>query len=642
MEYAVADRVQAAELSDVVLGGMSRVLSDRFFEERIFSDFAREVVYREAEDAFANCVDDEEFVGLWQGEFWGKWILSAVEVYKHRRDRDLLDFLVAACHKLLTYAREDGYLNTYKNSLNVFRVDPVEAKARCNMGVDWNWNIWCRKYTLWGLLAVYEISSDPKILDGARALADQLIGELSANGIEISDTGTFVGLPSCSILKPMLMLYGFTKDPSYLEFCVKHIADQWEHEDGRCPNLITNALTGKRLTEWYENSPSWAKAYEMMSCYEGLCELYRYTGTERYLRACEAVYEILKRYELNPAFSVAYNDVFADAAEEINLISEPCDAIHWMRLCYELFRLTGDVKYVDSTELTYFNAFLGGVFKDGKWGARGIRGAGSPMWSSVQAKLHHQHCCVNNMPRAFMRFAEMAIMQTEEEILVNLYEDDTRATLSYEGGSASVAVGEGYFERGRVTVEVTYEGRRKPISLRVPAWSEGAEIWVDGERMEAKCGYVTVTPKRNSCTVTLDFHISLRLRRFERPVHTYGELVDGKPHWKVARWINRKAPGETEEELFLRRSVCTLTYGPLLLARSKEIGSDEEEMFGEHFAGDRLNAKLCASRTVNGNVRLIADVELTDGERTVRTTVCDYASAGNQKLEDARYFSIYF
>ena len=643
MDYSIKDRVIPAKLCDIELGSMSRVLSDRFFEERIFSDFAKEVIYKEAEDAFANQIDDEGYIGVWQGEFWGKWVIGAAEVCKYTQSKELLEFLRRGCYKLLTYAREDGYLNTYKNSLNVFRVDRDEAKLRCNMRVDWNWNIWCRKYTLWGLLSVYEITEDQKILAGARALADQLIDELAANGIELSDTGTFVGMPSCSILKPMLMLYGFTDSKKYLDFCIEHIASRWEREDGACPNLITNALSGKRLTEWYPNSDAWAKAYEMMSCYEGVCELYRYTGTEKYLKAAEGIYEILKKYEMNPSFSVAYNDVFADAADEINLISEPCDAIHWLRLCYELFCLTGDVKYMDSTELTYYNAFLAGVFKDGRWGARGIRGAGAPMWAEQQAGMQYQHCCVNNMPRAFMRIAETAVMQTEEAILVNLYEA-TSVTIRYEGGSAEVTVSDGYFESGRVAVRVAYTGERRPLRFRIPAWCEHAEVTVDGTEIEtaSAIGYVAVEPFADACTVEIDFHFELKLVAFDKPVPQYDELINGKPHWKVARWINRKTKGETTEDLFLREARCRLMYGPLLLARSKEIGSTEEEMFGDQCVDGSYTARVIAARGESENVRLMLDVELSNGTDTVNTTVCDFASAGNQKLDDTRYFSMYF
>ena len=83
-------------------------------------------------------------------------------------------------------------------------------------------------------------------------------------------------------------------------------------------------------------------------------------------------------------------------------------------------------------------------------------------------------------------------------------------------------------------------------------------------------------------------------------------------------------------------------YGPLLLARSKEIGSTEAEMFdGARIDGSYVG-KITAVRTENENVRVTYDVELTNGKDTLCTTVCDYASAANQKLEDTRYFSIYF
>ncbi|MBP3375533.1 MAG: hypothetical protein J6L83_02080 [Clostridia bacterium] len=46
-------------------------------EGRVTSDYAQSVAYKEAEDAFVNQLDDKTAAGLWQGEFWGKWIISA-------------------------------------------------------------------------------------------------------------------------------------------------------------------------------------------------------------------------------------------------------------------------------------------------------------------------------------------------------------------------------------------------------------------------------------------------------------------------------------------------------------------------------------------------------------------------------------
>ena len=641
MEYTVRDRVSPAASRDVKLGSFSKLISDRFFEERVFCDFAKNVIYQETEDAFVNQIDDAEFIGVWQGEFWGKWILSAVEVCKMTGDAELKSFVQNAAHKLLSLAREDGYLNTYKNSLNVFRVDPKEAKLKCNKSVDWNWNIWCRKYTLWGLLSVYELTGDAAILAGARRLADHLIDELAANGIELRKTGTFVGLPSCSILKPMLLLYRYTDDAKYYNFALHEIGDNWDREDNACPNLIKNGIEGKRITDWYPNSPSWAKAYEMMSCYEGLCELYRYTANERHLKAAEGVYEILKKYELNPAFSVAYNDVFADAADEINLISEPCDAIHWMRLCYELFCLTGNVKYIDTIELAYYNAFLAGVFRDGKWGARGVRGAACHNWAFNQAGMQYQHCCVNNMPRAFARIAEVTLMQSEEAVFLNLYEAST-ASIAYEGGSVAVEIKSGYFANGAFEVDVTYTGKQKPIRFRIPAWTKKAEIVVGGVTYTPEAGYFEILPTESSFTVSFDFHTEAVVHTFDKPVNPYTELVDGKPHWKRARWICRKAPGEPAEERFLEEVRCTITYGPLLLARSCMIGNTAEEMFEGDWIDGSFSCQVVDAREDAGSVRLMLDVTLTNGEKTIAATVCDYASAGDLMPENPDYFSIYF
>ena len=51
---------------------------DRFLNRRLRSEEGR-LAYQEAEDAFRNKLDDASGVhGIWQGEFWGKWIIGAV------------------------------------------------------------------------------------------------------------------------------------------------------------------------------------------------------------------------------------------------------------------------------------------------------------------------------------------------------------------------------------------------------------------------------------------------------------------------------------------------------------------------------------------------------------------------------------
>lgn len=138
-----------------------------------------------------------------------------------------------------------------------------------------------------------------------------------------------------------------------------------------------------------------------MSCLDGLLELYRVTGTKKYLEAVKSMYELLKQNESNVVGSVGFNDILAHAAAWENAISEPCDVIHWMRVCTELFSLTGDAKYLNSAEKSFYNAFMASVSDDGTWGARGVRSSGRHFMAEGQSGCKHNHCCVVTFLAAF-------------------------------------------------------------------------------------------------------------------------------------------------------------------------------------------------------------------------------------------------
>src|SRR5690554_2580643 len=47
---------------------------------------------------------------LWQSEFWGKWMLSAVEAWKYTYDSELMDMMKGAVAGLLETQTPDGYI----------------------------------------------------------------------------------------------------------------------------------------------------------------------------------------------------------------------------------------------------------------------------------------------------------------------------------------------------------------------------------------------------------------------------------------------------------------------------------------------------------------------------------------------------
>ena len=184
-------------LKSVSLKGYVAERMEQFIDQRINSEEARTLIYKEAEDAFRNKLDDISGIyGIWQGEFWGKWIISAVRVCEYSNNEDLKEFIRSGVHALISMQEPSGYLGTYRDAMNIFAADTERTREVLGWPCDWNWNIWCRKYTLWGLLEAWRLLNEPEIINAAERLAGHLISSLHENGIRLGSTGTFAGIPS--------------------------------------------------------------------------------------------------------------------------------------------------------------------------------------------------------------------------------------------------------------------------------------------------------------------------------------------------------------------------------------------------------------------------------------------------------------
>ena len=637
--YKVENLHTGAPIGDIRIKGDAGQLIDNFLFGRVFSDYAREVVYREAEDAFKNQIDDETPINIWQGEFWGKWMISAARAARYKDSDELREFIRKGAYSMLAYQRSDGYLGTYKNSAKVFLPSEEEVFAATGSRTRINWNIWCRKYTLWGMLECYMLLGDAELLDSARRMADQLIAELGSLGAHILDTGSFEGVASGSILKPMLILYRLTEDRRYLDFCTDYTR-RWEDSSVK-PALIANSLSGERIREWYPLSDKWAKAYETMSCFDGLLELYRITAEEKYLASAKAYYEILIKYEYNILSSVGFNDVFGDASCDLNTATEPCDVIHFMRFSYELFLLTGEAKYMDLFELAASTPLLASVFKGGRWGARALRGQSRHLVAVTQAKMQHNHCCVNNLPRGLINIAEAALTTDNKSIFVNLYlPSEGKITLG--GDTVKVKIEGEYLSDAKASITLDFPSEPKTVMLRIPEWSSRSLVIADGVSFTPESGYFAYTPKSVHSEIRVAFDDEIKV------IEVCSDPERGDIEWKRRRWISEGFGGSGVEyasadpELFIGGKACILRRGATLLCRSKLIGNTEEEMFGERLLTPEFKCVECKRVYSRADVSTELELVFSDGKRELRYHVCDYATGTNLMTEDKRFFSIYF
>ena len=632
IDYKIKNKMNTLPLSSITLDNEIGRRFDIFCYNRVSGDFATKEILGEAERFFSTRLDDEFGAGMWRGEFYGKLMLSAVRVARMKNDDDLKRKLKESAYRLIKTQDADGYLSTYRDRKNVFGSN-MEDSSWTHIGWNTNWNVWGQKYTLWGLIECAMLLDDSVILDAAKKLADNLISTVEDLGVKVHDLGVQHGMAAGSILKPMLLLYRLTGCERYFKFSLG-IVDDWDFESGKWPNIIRNSINKIPVHKWYKREDGWnPKAYEMTSCFDGICELYRLTGNERLLLATENYADLLIEYESNVLGSVGYCELFFNASAYPDSATEICDVIHWMRLCHELFLISGKIKYIEHFESAFLNAFLAGVYPSEGWGAFFVRSHGRHWTPYQQCDGKYQHCCVNNIPRGFVNAAETVITESDGDYYINYY---VPATVTL--GEVTFHIDAGYLRSGICAVTVRGLKPGTKVYLRAPEWSKKsiAILCHEGGEVELTRGaYTPITVTKENSVIRLKFDMTPRILSFDR------EFPTMQPDdYHVRRWSDMNN-GICNKELMLKAPMCTLRRGPLVLARSKAIGSDVDEMFsGESVFGKVVECNMTEIFQPGVMVLVKATLKAEGKEKTF--LMCDYASVQNSNVSDtAHYFTVF-
>lgn len=623
--FAVPDAMRTPHLRDVRLEGWLGKKMDRFISQRLTDPFQRKEVFDEARQAFVQRDDDEAKVGgVWRGEFWGKQMLGSARVADYLQDSGLLVFIREECHRLMNFQDVDGYLGSYADKTFV-KIRDVEA---CKKRFGWlpNWNLWNRKYCIWGMFMAYKVTGDSTILASVEAQMNQWIDMMHRLGIPLCEAGAgeMNGMPPMSVLKPLLMLYAETGNRKYLDYATEMLP-AWDREGDFPPNFFRNARAGKALHTWYPDPHEWAKSYEMMSCLDGLLEYYRVTGEKRCLEAVASIRDLIEKYEGNPLGGVGFGDKFIGAASRPNGLSEICDAIHWIRLNLDLFLITGEDRYQDAIERCYYNNFFAGVDRDGRNGSFMVR-AMQCHEHQPQCGYAHNQCCVNNVPRTFMDFASAVVtVDREGTYHVNQYQD---ATVTLDG--ITITIRGGYPVNGNVTVTVS--GNPKRVVFRKPSWCSNLRI-ESSSRIQSSIS-----------TYFLFFDMNPRLERVAQvPNPQDAEGLPETDKWSLNRYVVAWQDDVNKyiRDAYRKTPALTAWNGPLLLAKSRKLGMKGSVLIETDMKGDEAHAPVL--------MRL--DDEATMGAWLLRLAVpggsareyrvCDFQSAADGRLA-GNWFSIWF
>lgn len=423
------------------------------------------------------------------GQHVGKWIHAATLTWAHTKNEALRAKLDRVVSGLIATQQEDGYLGTYADG------------AHWGMGENQRWDVWVHKYVLIGLLTYHNFTGDSAALEAAKKIGDLLVSTFGPNGeagsrLDLNECSTNSGMASGSVLEPMLLLYRASRNEKYLNFA-RFIAEHWEAKHG--PELIS-VLTEKRSVKQAGNG----KADEMLSCLIGLCELYRTTGDARYLTPALNAWNDVAASQLLITGSGSSHGFWSQPRQFPSSASdepaETCVTVSWIELTKELLRLTGDARYAEELEKTYYNHLAAAQKPDGTAWAYFTALEGKKPYQTEQT------CCSSSGPRAWAWLPALAYMYSEDGIVINFLAPGS-ASLNVRGERVIVRQETSYPADGSVSISVTVPRPMKfSLRVRIPSWSK-----LEGVKVNPGAYWLLRQTWSRTQKIKLDFDLPVRL-----------------------------------------------------------------------------------------------------------------------------------
>ena len=453
-------------------------------------------------------VDEEELLAgfrkrpgkqAWIGEHVGKFIHAATLAWANTGDRALREKLDRVVAELLKTQEADGYLGTYT------------PEKRFQVVKDADWDVWVHKYDLLGLLTYYQYTGNRPALEASQRIGELLLNTFGPGKKSIISAGTHVGMASTSVLEPVVMLYRVTGDPRYLEFG-KYVVTTYDEEKG--PKILKTLLAEKSVRKTANG-----KAYEMLSNLVGLCELAQVSGDRQLLEAARNGWQDVKEHQLYLTGTASHKEHFRADDELPNQksadVGETCVTVTWIQLNAQLLRLTGEAKYADELERSYYNHLSAAQRPDGsEW----------CYYTSLEGTKpygHSTNCCLSSGPRGMALAPTLAYFKYvdggSEGLAVNLFETST-TTLAVNGQTVRVEQRSEFPYAGRTTLTLHLDHPVTfPLEVRSPEWAAPLTARVAGETADTvrgpKGGWARLAAREwhDGDRVTIRFDIPARM-----------------------------------------------------------------------------------------------------------------------------------
>lgn len=584
--------------------------------------------------------EDADYDAGWRGEYWGKMMRGACFVYCYTQDENLYDILVGTVKDIMSCQDGMGRISSYGVS---HEFD--------------SWDIWCRKYVLLGMQYFMEICTDESLKEEITVCmcrqVDYIISKIgprSEGKIPITDaTRHWRGLNSSSLLEPIVRLYAITNEQKYFDFATYIV----ECGGTSVCNIFDLAYENKMFPYQYPVT----KAYEMISCFEGLLEYYRLTCIEKYKIAVvnfakkilESDYTIIGSCGCTHEL-FDHSAVRQSGTTNGSIMQETCVTVTLMKFFYQLNIITGDSAFADAFEQSLYNAYLGSVntnkviepafrqrhsdlfleplpFDSYSPLVAGTRGNGVGGFK-VMSDNHYYGCCACIGSAGIGLVPKMALLNTKNGFAINLFINGTMSAKTPAGNNIAFGVETDYPKNGTVKFTITLD---KPenfsIMLRNPAWSKKTGLKISGKAVTICDGYIVLEQTWDNGD-TMELELDMRTTALY-PVPYGHDILMNKVIWDY----NYTIPTYDEEDPMAKKHIA-LRRGPIILAMENRLGKSVDEPVEILVDNDGYVAAEFPETDIAPYEHILEmKVPQTDGSYI---TLTDYASAGKLWTEESK------
>jgi DUF1680 family protein len=411
-----------------------------------------------------------------------KWIEAASYALRHRRDPEIEAQIEGMIDDLEAAQEPDGYLNLY-----YLRHEPENRWTNLRD----NHELYCAGHMLEGALAYWQATGRRRLLD----IVDRYLDHIRAMfGPGEGQRKGYCGHQEIELA--LIRVYHATGDRSYLD-----LASYFIDQRGQSPNYFVEEARARgedpdafhHGTMEYNQSHKPVReqdkvvghAVRAMYMYAAMADLAADTGDRPLAEACRRLWRdvVDRRMYVTGGFGPsAQNEGFTRDWDLPNptAYAESCASVAMVFWAQRMLNLEGlDGQYADVMELALYNNVLAGLSRKGDqyFYDNPLESDGSHQrWD-----WHRCPCCTMNVSRLIASVGGY-FLSTGPGLLAQHIYGGISAAVRVDGSTVRLTESSGYPYEGSIGIVLNLDAPQDfTLALRVPGWTRGASVRVNGE-----------------------------------------------------------------------------------------------------------------------------------------------------------------